>query len=179
MRVAYQIKAKGDEKRKQTKEAIETFFSSLGSSLTAFVTDKQKVTTTVVGLTALAAGVYATREVTCHIEFLRLTLIDRLLTWLIVFAWLVVQGARVAGRFIERQLGTPSLVRETSKSKAHFSLVNTLRRIFTTQKGDGFSDVVLVNDMSTRVHQLAVSTRNTKSNSAPFRHIMFYGPPGQ
>ena len=57
------MKAKFEEQRKATKEAIETFFSSLGSSLSAYVSDSKKVTTTIVGLTALAAGVYATREV--------------------------------------------------------------------------------------------------------------------
>jgi ATPase family AAA domain-containing protein 3A/B len=36
-----------------------------------------------------------------------------------------------------------------------------------------------VDDMAKRVSQLSVSTRNTKANSAPFRHIMFYGPPGE
>jgi ATPase family AAA domain-containing protein 3A/B len=58
-------KAKFEEQRKATREAIETFFSSLGASLSGFVTDSKKVTTTIVGLTALAAGVYATREVRC------------------------------------------------------------------------------------------------------------------
>ena len=42
----------------------------------------------------------------------------------------------------------------------------------------GFADVVLPTEMTSRVNQLVVSTRNTKNNSAPFRHILFYGPPG-
>jgi ATPase family AAA domain-containing protein 3A/B len=58
-----QIRAKGEERAKRARESIETFFSSLGSSLSAFVSDRQKLTTTIVGITALAGGVYATREV--------------------------------------------------------------------------------------------------------------------
>lgn len=144
-----QIAAKGEEARKHTREGIETFFRSLGDSLASFVTDKSKLTTTVISLTALAAGIYSTRE-----------------------------GARLVGRFIERRLGTPSLVRETSKTAAHFSLANTVKRIVGMQKDEGFKDVVLYSDMDARVNQLCVSSRNTKRHAAPFRHVMFYGPPG-
>jgi Domain of unknown function (DUF3523) len=100
-----QLKAKSEEQRKHTREAIETFFTSLGQSLTSFITDKSKVTTTVVGLTALAAGVYGMRE-----------------------------GSRVAGRFIEKRLGTPSLVRETSKSSGAFSFAASIKRLIGAQK---------------------------------------------
>jgi hypothetical protein len=100
-----QLKAKSEEQRKHTREAIETFFTSLGQSLTGFITDKSKVTTTVVGLTALAAGVYGMRE-----------------------------GSRVAGRFIEKRLGTPSLVRETSKSSGVFSFAASVKRLVGLQK---------------------------------------------
>ncbi len=39
------------------------------------------------------------------------------------------QSARVAGRYIEKQLGTPSLVRETSKTAAHHTAWKSLGRL--------------------------------------------------
>lgn len=147
--VRVQIKAKGRTKREQTRVAITTFFDSLGDSLSSFVDDKQKLATTVGSLVALAAGVYVTRE-----------------------------GARVAGRYIERKLGTPSLVRETSKSTGQYAVTKRLARMLGLEKPVTFDDVVLAGTLDTRVSRLAVSTRNTKNNNATFRNALFYGPPG-
>lgn len=147
---ARQIQLKGEERRKQIKDAIHTTFTEFGSGFTSFITDKDKVTRTLFGATALMAGVYSVRE-----------------------------GARVAGKVIERRLMTPALVRETSRSAKHFTLRKRLARSMGyKEEGQDFTDVVLRDGVSDRVERLAVSTRNTRNNAAPYRHMLFYGPPG-
>lgn len=145
------IKLQSQQKREEISEAISTFFSNLSSSLGSFITDRSKVTTTVFSITGLALGVYSMRE-----------------------------AARVTGRFIERRLGTPSLVRETSRSNRHFGLQRRLMRTLGMGKGEeGYSDVVLESEIMDRVLSLSKSVANTRRNAAPFRHMLFYGPPGK
>lgn len=85
---------------------------------------------------------------------------------------------------IQAAIGRPSLVRETSMHW-HFlpkfiadllpseSYARSLQEIEAK-----FIDVVLGKDDRDRVIQLAVTTRNTKMTSAPFRHVLLHGPPG-
>ena len=162
---ARQLRIKGEERRKGTKEAIDATFSNLSATLGGFFADKGKIMTGVATVTMVAAGVYVTRE-----------------------------AARVAGQLIQARLGTPSLVRETSRTTGHFALKKRLARcacgnarlcvrlsraraVFSTEK-DGFKGVVLKPDHEERVRRLGVATRNTRANAAPFRNMLFYGPPG-
>ena len=86
---------------------------------------------------------------------------------------------RVAGRFIERRLGTPSLVRETSRSTGHYGWrKRAARAIGLLKQSEGFSDVVLAPQLDTRIQRVVKATRNTRRNGAPYRHMLFYGPPG-
>lgn len=148
---ARQIQLRGEQTRIQIKEAIETTFSSLGAYLGSFITDREKVASTILTVTAVAAGVYSVRE-----------------------------GARVAGRVMEKHFLTPALVRETSKSAGAFSLKKRLyRRLgWLPAEETGLGGVVLRHEIDQRVQELVVATRNTKANGAPFRHMLFYGPPG-
>lgn len=41
-----------------------------------------------------------------------------------------------------------------------------------------FSDIVLPGGLQDHVRALAAVTANTRSHGAPFRHMLFYGPPG-
>ena len=108
------LRIKGDLDKERVKEAINTTFENLGAGLSSFLGDKQRITTTVVSLTALAAGVYFTRE-----------------------------GFRVAGRFVEKRLGTPSLVRETSRSAGHYGWQKRVQRALGWLKDtEGFGGVV-------------------------------------
>nr|XP_060477907.1 ATPase family AAA domain-containing protein 3 isoform X2 [Panthera onca] len=81
-----QIRLKAAEHRQTILESIRTAGALFGEGFRAFVTDWDKVTATVAGLTLLAVGVYSARNATS-----------------------------VAGRYIEARLGKPSLVRETSR----------------------------------------------------------------
>lgn len=53
-----QLKLKGEQDRLRVKQAIDATFEHLGSGISAFLGDRQRITTTVLSLTALAAGVY-------------------------------------------------------------------------------------------------------------------------
>ncbi|XP_012568033.2 uncharacterized protein [Cicer arietinum] len=110
------------------------------------------------GVTALAAGVYTTRE-----------------------------GARVIWGYVDRILGQPSLIRESSRGKYTWSGMfsqakSTLSRRsdldYASKNGKGFGDVILHPSLNKRIEQLASATTNTKAHQAPFRNMLFYGPPG-
>ena len=47
------------------------------------------------------------------------------------------------------------------------------------RRGDAvLSEVVFEPALERRLQQLATATKNTRLHQAPFRHVMFYGPPG-
>ncbi|KAK1273245.1 hypothetical protein QJS04_geneDACA012186 [Acorus gramineus] len=134
--------------------AINTTFGHIGGGLRAILTDQNKLVVTVGGITALAAGVYTTRE-----------------------------GARVVWGYVDRILGQPSLIRESSRAKYPWSSLFSRAKSSLSQKKNGnnkdsFGDVILHPSLQKRIEQLAGATANTKSHKAPFRNMLFYGPPG-
>lgn len=96
------------------------------------------------------------------------------------------EGAKVLGSYLDRILGQPSLIRESSRGKYPWSglfsrAMSTLRGgadKASSQNGNGFGDVILHPSLQKRIKQLAGATANTKSHQAPFRNMLFYGPPG-
>ncbi|OVA02838.1 AAA+ ATPase domain [Macleaya cordata] len=138
--------------------AINTTFDHIGGGLRAILTDQNKLIVVVGGVTALAAGIYTTRE-----------------------------GSRVVWGYVDRILGQPSLIRESSRGKYPWSglfsrgmnsLSQKADKGSPGKKGDGFGDVILHPSLHKRIEQLAGATANTKSHQAPFRNMLFYGPPG-
>ncbi|KAF0934703.1 hypothetical protein E2562_026448 [Oryza meyeriana var. granulata] len=140
-------------------QAINTTFEHIGGGLRTILTDQDKLVVAVGGATALAAGIYTTRE-----------------------------GARVVWGYVDRILGQPSLIRESSRGKYPWSGVFSRAMSMMTSKlnkgsnsgnnGNGFGDVILNPSLQKRVKQLANATANTKLHQAPFRNMLFYGPPG-
>jgi ATPase family AAA domain-containing protein 3A/B len=142
--------------------AINTTFSHVEGGVRVLLTDRSKLIMTVGGATAVAAGVYTTRE-----------------------------GARVIWGYVNRILGQPSLIRESSIAKFPWSGlatrgVNTIRNFSTAAAKDPesvakkstFGNIVLHPSLQRRIEQLARATANTKIHQAPFRNMLFYGPPG-
>ncbi|KAL1813634.1 hypothetical protein ACET3Z_023699 [Daucus carota] len=137
--------------------AINTAFDHIGGGLRAILTDQNKLVVAVGGVTALAAGIYTTRE-----------------------------GAKVIWSYVDRILGQPSLVRESTIGKFPWSgssrRFSTLLRggnnASTTNNGNGFGDVILHPSLQKRIQQLASATANTKAHQAPYRNMLFFGPPG-
>ena len=75
-----------------------------------------------------------------------------------------------------RWLGTPKLVRETSR-RHWWQRSKTGEKTSEEVKRD-FSDIVLPGGLQDHVRALAAVTANTRLHGAPFRHLLFYGPPG-
>ncbi|KAL1216013.1 Cell division control protein-like protein [Cardamine amara subsp. amara] len=137
--------------------AINTTFSHIEGGVKTLLTDRSKLIMTVGGATALAAGVYTTRE-----------------------------GARVTWGYINRILGQPSLIRESSMGRFPWAgsvsqFKNKISRFSTAAGAEGekpLDNVILHPSLKKRLERLARATANTKSHQAPFRNMMFYGPPG-
>lgn len=141
--------------------AINTTFSHIEGGFRVLLTDRNKLIMTVGGATALAAGVYTTRE-----------------------------GARVMWGYVNRILGQPSLIRESSIARFPGSeLISQAKNKIlksSTSAGaagpvgskKGLGNIVLHPSLQKRIDQLSRATANTKTHQAPFRNMMFYGPPG-
>uniref|UniRef100_A0A0D9VJT8 AAA+ ATPase domain-containing protein n=1 Tax=Leersia perrieri TaxID=77586 RepID=A0A0D9VJT8_9ORYZ len=150
-------KAKADKEK--WVEVINTTFEHIGGGIRTVLTDQNKLVVVVGGATALAAGIYTTRE-----------------------------GARVVWGYVDRILGQPSLIRESSRgkypwsgvfSRAMSTMASKLNKGSNLGKNEnGFGDVILNPSLQKRVKQLANATANTKLHQAPFRNMLFYGPPG-
>ncbi|KAE9620227.1 hypothetical protein Lal_00019378 [Lupinus albus] len=149
---------RANAEREKWVSAINTTFDHIGGGLKAILTDQNKLVVAVGGVTALAAGVYTTRE-----------------------------GARVIWGYVDRILGQPSLIRESSRGKYPWSgmfsrAMSTLSKranpASASKNGNGFGDVILHPSLNKRIEQLASATANTKAHQAPFRNMLFYGPPG-
>ncbi|XP_058103968.1 uncharacterized protein LOC131247975 [Magnolia sinica] len=150
---------RANAEREKWVAAINTTFEHIGGGLRAILTDQNKLVVAVGGVTALAAGIYTTRE-----------------------------GARVIWGYVDRILGQPSLIRESSRGKYPWSGLfsramsslshKTDKGAGSGKNGNGFGDVILNPSLKKRIEQLAGATANTKSHQAPFRNMLFYGPPG-
>uniref|UniRef100_A0A803WFV2 ATPase family AAA domain containing 3A n=1 Tax=Ficedula albicollis TaxID=59894 RepID=A0A803WFV2_FICAL len=146
-----QIRLKAAEHRQTVLESLKTAGMLFGEGFRAFVTDWDKVTATVAGLTLLAVGVYSAKNATA-----------------------------VAGRYIEARLGKPSLVRETSRITVLEALKHPIKvgKRLTSKAQDALEGVVLSPQLEARVRDIAIATRNTKKNKSLYRNILMYGPPG-
>lgn len=145
------MKASEEEHRKTLMEQIRTSGSVIGEGLQEFITDRTKVTTAVGALTAVAVGWYAAKRSTS-----------------------------VVAKFVEARLGKPSLVRETSRLTPIELLKHPVKfgkKLFT-QAADPLKGVVLNPKLEARLRDVAITTKNTKSNNGLFRNVLFYGVPG-
>uniref|UniRef100_A0A804IQU5 AAA+ ATPase domain-containing protein n=1 Tax=Musa acuminata subsp. malaccensis TaxID=214687 RepID=A0A804IQU5_MUSAM len=150
---------RANAEREKWISAINTTFEHIGGGLRAILTDQNKLVIAVGGVTAVAAGIYTTRE-----------------------------GARVVWGYVDRILGQPSLIRESSRGKYPWSgffsrMVSSasnkmMKGNDAGKKVTGFGDVILNPSLQKRIEQLASATANTKIHQAPFRNMLFYGPPG-
>lgn len=86
--------------------------------------------------------------------------------------------------YVDRILGQPSLIRESSRGRYPWSglfssvMSRGASKSSGSQNGKGFGDVILHPSLQKRIEQLANATANTKAHQAPFRNMLFYGPPG-
>ena len=135
-----QMLAKVEAETTKAVKVVQEAMVYFGKGATELLSNPQQITMLVGGLSILAAGVYSSRE-----------------------------GAKFGFKQLEKYLGQPSLIRETSRGS------------FWSPKSAGaniLGDVQLERTMEIRVKQLATATANTRARKAPFRNILLYGPPG-
>jgi ATPase family AAA domain-containing protein 3A/B len=148
-----EARVRAKEYRETVMEGIKLAGATVGAGVMSFVDDKEKLTATVVSLSALALGIYTAKTSTS-----------------------------VAGKYIEARLGKPSLVRETSRRSVAQVVANPIPSIKRVLRmgapQDALAGVVLEPKLDARLRSVAVSTYNTKANRAPFRHLLLHGPPG-
>lgn len=137
-----QMIAKVTAETEKAVKVVQETLGLIGGGINDILADRERMAMFVGSVTALAAGVYASRE-----------------------------GARFGFRQLEKYMGQPSLVRETSRGAFWKSKP-------AAEQTSILGDVVLGEKLQERVQRLAVSTANTKRHSAPFRNILFHGPPG-
>ncbi|KOC68815.1 ATPase family AAA domain-containing protein 3 [Habropoda laboriosa] len=145
------IRVEASEKRVTVLESIKTAGSVLGTGLTAFLQDWDKILAAAGGLSLLALGVYSAKGTT-----------------------------GIAARYIESRLGKPSLVRETSRFTALDTIRHPIKAVkkLETKQTDALSGVVLAPKLEERLRDIAIATKNTKQNRGMYRNILMHGPPG-
>jgi len=148
------LKAELQEKRKTMMLSIQEAGSTVGAGLQDFLSNSERRSAAVLTISAIALGVYSAKVST-----------------------------GIAGRLVESRLGKPSLVRETSRDTGLSMLTGPVRRLVSRLSGGGahkdiMDGIVLEDKVATRLRSVADSTRHTKRNRAPFRHLLLYGPPG-
>ncbi|XP_025237077.1 ATPase family AAA domain-containing protein 3C-like [Theropithecus gelada] len=150
---------KQEESVQKKHQTGRTFLASIRTSVTvfgerfrAFVTERDAVTATVVGLTLLAGGVYSAKN-----------------------------GTAAVARFIEAGLFKPSLVSEKSRITVLEALQHPFQveaRRLLSRPQDVLEGVVLHPSLEAQVRNMAIATRNTKKNHGLYRNVLLYGPPG-
>lgn len=108
--------------------------------------------------------------------------------YIVFYLYFYREGAKVTWGYINRILGQPSLIRESSMAKFPGSKIisQAKNKVLSTLAGaekpigskNGLENVVLHPSLQRRIEHLARATSNTKSHQAPFRNMLFYGPPG-
>eukprot|EP00933_Yihiella_yeosuensis_P030769 TRINITY_DN24349_c0_g1_i2.p1 TRINITY_DN24349_c0_g1~~TRINITY_DN24349_c0_g1_i2.p1 ORF type:complete len:572 (-),score=125.10 TRINITY_DN24349_c0_g1_i2:169-1884(-) len=142
-----ELRAKSAEQRRTSLESIDEIFSSATAGMQALYDDRTKAATLVGGLTLLALGVYSARAAT-----------------------------RVAGSVLERHLGRPPLVRETSRWtwRPSLSLLPWNRK----SQSSLFDNIVLEEELAGRLKWTTNALLSAQENGTPFRHLLLHGPPG-
>jgi len=142
-----EMRAKHAEERNTRLQAIEETFSGMAAGAKALHEDPSKMVMLVTGLTTLALGVYSSRAAT-----------------------------RVASTLLERHLGRPPLVRETSR----WTWRPQLARLpwSTADKPNIFENIVLEEELSERLKWTTNALLSAQQNGTPFRHLLLHGPPG-
>jgi len=146
-----EIELQGREKTKMILESMQTGGAIFGDGLKNFLGDRDRITSAVLGLTMLAAGIYTAKNT-----------------------------IGVTSRYIEARIKKPALVKETSRLSITQMLkqpVTTLRRMFSDPE-DALKKVVLAPTLESTVRDLAIATKNTRVNNGWFQNIMLSGPPG-
>eukprot|EP00919_Chromeraceae_sp_WS-2016_P038775 GHVR01092573.1.p1 GENE.GHVR01092573.1~~GHVR01092573.1.p1 ORF type:complete len:587 (+),score=163.53 GHVR01092573.1:40-1800(+) len=142
------LRARASEERRTKMKQLSSVMSGVGGACASILDNKERLTAVVGGFTALALGVYGARA-----------------------------GVGVAARVIERNLGRPPLVKETSRWSFARGTCDYFKNLFVG-KPEYVERVVLPPELSERMEWTRNALLNSRKNGTPFRHLLLYGPPG-
>lgn len=142
-----ELRAQSAEDRRTRLDSIEEIFTNVNAGAKALYEDPAKGVALVAGLSALAMGVYGARA-----------------------------GVKVASAVLERNLGRPPLVRETSRWSWRPKLATWP---FGGKDGPKiFESIVLEETLAERLQWSTNALVSAQDNGTPFRHLMLHGKPG-
>ena len=136
------------EYRRTVIEGVREFGNMSGTAFYNFITNREKMVSTIGFLSALAVGIYGARA-----------------------------GTNVIGKYIESRIGKPSLVRETSRKMPLKKPISTVLSLLS-RSTNPLEGIIVKKTLQERLNELAISTKNTKNNSAIYRNALLFGPPG-
>ncbi|KAI0989418.1 hypothetical protein GJ496_010712 [Pomphorhynchus laevis] len=146
-----QLKLKAEEHRRTVMDGINTAGSIIGSGFKMLLDHPDKLLLTGGAVTLIAAGIYSAKMATS-----------------------------VCGKYVQSRLGKPALIRYTSRITPVEAIkhpIHTVKRL-RSRVEDSLHGVFLEPKLEERLRELALTTRNTKSNKGLLRNILMYGPPG-
>lgn len=136
------IGVRAEAETKKLLQAINTTFDRIGQGFSTILSEPKMFATLVGGVAAASLSIYASRE-----------------------------SIRIAGKQLEKYLGQPPLIRESSRSSAWFG--SALKPASTS-----LGTVKLVPNLHKRLTELATFTARAKEHGSAYRHMLFYGSPG-
>ncbi len=152
------LKAESEQRRKRNIAAINAVFAHVSTSLSSAANNPKEVLTFVGYICLLVSSIFFARET-----------------------------SKLIRSIIESFIGRPQLVRETTRKSLPWSLLAYAKllplpwrsKCDTKSIDETFSDLILPNELKTRVVELAHSARNANKHQAPYRHVLLHGPPGE
>ena len=158
------LRAEGEQRRIRNVAAVREAFVWLGNGFSSLLQNPRDILVIIGYFALLALAVYFSKE-----------------------------AAGLFRTIVESMIGKPKLVRETTKKNiggelwAFFQedVLGTLllrkrfnRKNLTKKCEQTFSDVVLPDDLKSRIVSLAISAAKAREHDAPHRHVLLYGSPG-
>jgi len=143
-----QLLLRAEQDRITALEGIREAGNVIGQGVTDYLSDGQKVATTVGIITAIAAGVYGAR-----------------------------MGATVAGKYIADKLVKPPLIRDTSRTSWIANPIKSITKMFR-KTGASLDGIVLKPSLEKHMQDFTIAAAHSRKNGATFRNMMLYGPPG-
>ena len=152
------LRAESEQRRKRNIAAINAIFTHLSTSLSNAVRQPKEVLTFVGYVCLLVSSIFFARET-----------------------------SKLIRSIIESFIGRPQLVRETTRQSMPWSLLAYAKLLFpwkrkskrdTKSIEDTFSDLILPQELKSRIVELAHSAKNANKHEAPYRHVLLHGAPG-
>ena len=150
------LQAESEQRRKRNIATINAVFTHLSTTLSSAVNKPREVLTFVGYICLLVSSIFFARE-----------------------------ASKLIRSIIERIVGRPQLVRETTRKSLLWSpLAYAAKFLPWRSKRDNssieetFSDLILPMELKTRIVELAHAARNANKHKAPYRHVLLHGSPG-